>query len=245
MRKYNFGWVWAFLCLLSFMWTVQAADIVVKEEPVPANSFARVSIKLEKGQTVLWDVYPEPTVVEEAKTEDRSFLYFNGPAGKYKVVATVLTVKDGSIVADRQRKNLVLGAGPDPDVPVDPDVPPVPPDVGAATLYSKLLAAYKLDPANDRVAAPKLADLYSKYANETELSKYATWDKLEAAMRADAKEYGVAGNLVKVQTAVHDYLVTRIPGRTPESLSAPISPTDRKMAKAAFQAVSVALGKLK
>src|SRR6185436_11584885 len=101
------------------------------------------------------------------------------------------------------RKYVSMAGDPDPDVdPVDP----VDPEVGAATLTNKLKTAFKQEAATEKVTAPALADLYAKYAVESELKKYTTWGALETAMRTDAKTFGVAGSLIKTQTVIHDFL---------------------------------------
>ncbi len=218
-------------------------QITVPENPVKVNSFAKATVTVEKGDQVSFQVFPTPTKREAVGNT----LFLSGPPGtKYTVLVTVVNFGDEPNTKKRfdtgQVDIKIDGEKIDPDV--EPDVDPKP-DVEAATLTSKLKAAFKLETSDEKPLAPKLRDLYGKYANETELGKYNTYGSLETAMRKDATEYGVAGKLTETQTAVATYLVTKIPGRNPGWESVVIEPKDRKTVRVAFSTISSALEKLK
>jgi hypothetical protein len=74
------------------------------------------------GAAVLWDVTPEDDV--DMREQPGGKLTFAAPPGTYKVRCTVVRLKDGQTIADRQRCVVVIGT-PTP-VPPGPN-PPTPP----------------------------------------------------------------------------------------------------------------------
>lgn len=234
------------LCVVCFF--SAAADVSVVESPVPKNSFARVSVKLEKGQTILWDVYPEPVTTEEFTRDDQACLNFSGLEGaSYKVKATILTIKDGGIVAVRTTKAIPFAGEIVPPPDVDPEPLPVDPVTGTkvgASLVPGFKAAWLKDASAERPLVSNLAQFYTKWAN-ADLSKYATWGELVAAQRADAPNYGFPGKLLNTQTAVFNYLTTYLPGKAEGWESKVLTDSARKSAKVAFSNVGVALGRVK
>jgi len=101
---------------------VEQAELIVKESPVPAGSFAEVSIKgVAAGDMVNYKVRPKPM----KQVISNGVLYFNGLAQSYEVEATVINWDNRKWqVADAV---VTFGTQPQPPPkPVDPVVPDVP-----------------------------------------------------------------------------------------------------------------------
>lgn len=79
----------AVCALLALVQASSAAELKVRENPVGTNSYAAVALTgTEPGDNVAWDVYPEPTVIDDIGD---GRLFFNGPQGtKYRVTADVV-----------------------------------------------------------------------------------------------------------------------------------------------------------
>src|SRR5215471_4267622 len=73
------------LCLL-FCQNVGAAEVKIfgAETPIPVNSFAELSVKVDPGDQVGWQVFPHPTKLSIGDSGGK--LYASGPPGtKYTV----------------------------------------------------------------------------------------------------------------------------------------------------------------
>lgn len=112
-----------------------AGDPLPVENPVPPTSFGEVRLPLEKGDTAIWDITPEPTkitshveaplaVPNPGGAGGTAVLHFNGPAGSYSVAATVVNF-DAKTVSKKKVVVKITG-----DVAPTPPVPPVPPTPG-------------------------------------------------------------------------------------------------------------------
>jgi hypothetical protein len=172
-------------------------EVKVAENPVPQGSFGVVSVKLDKGDQVAFQVFPAPTKREQVDGK----LFLNGPTGtKYTVLITVVNFGDGGGKKRFDTGSVEVAIGGEI---VPPDVEP---DTNAATLTNKVKAAYKQEVESEKPLIGTFALLYAKYAQEAELSKYATWGDLDAAMRKEIADSGAGGKLIKVQTVVGEFL---------------------------------------
>jgi len=99
---------------------VEQAELIVKESPVPAGSFAEVSIKgVATGDMVNYKVRPKPT----KQVISNGVLYFNGLAASYEVEATVINWDTRKWqVADAV---VTFGQQPKPPPIIDPPITPI------------------------------------------------------------------------------------------------------------------------
>jgi hypothetical protein len=125
------------LPLLALVGLVPAADPVVAENPVPADSFAEVRLPVAAGESVLWEVTPAPTKQTEHVADGAAVLHFNGPPGPYAVSAIVINFEAKSV--SRKRLAVTLGKGPQPKPDPKPQPKPDP----------------KPDPAPEPTGVPK------------------------------------------------------------------------------------------
>ena len=198
------------------------AEVQVVQNPVPENSFAEVNVTLGKGEQVVWDIYPEPVKVVERSDA----VYFSGPVGtKYKVTATIINFETKKL--DKKVVWVSVGEGE---------------DVGAATLTGQMKTAFKDETADEKLLAPKFADLYRSYAIQTNWEG-ASWGELFSNMSEDAKKAGLTGKLLKTQEVVQAYLMKHLPSK--DAWDKKITAADAKRAKEAFATVANAWGKLK
>ncbi len=112
----------SFLILLLSLQTAIAGEPSVKQNPVKPGGFAVVTYKLEDGESVIWEVTPEPTEEEVVKGSDFSKLYFSGTAKSYKVSAWIVNFK----TKEQSRKRVTVGFDQNPKPPPTPK-PPAPP----------------------------------------------------------------------------------------------------------------------
>lgn len=117
-----------FLISACFYVTAYAADIKVKQNPVPTNGFAVVTLELELGSQCKWEISPEPTQIETVTTDKSSTLYFNGPPNTvYKVRADIINFDKKTW--DQRRETVTIGKAPQPPPTPpqpNPDDPPTP-----------------------------------------------------------------------------------------------------------------------
>ncbi len=163
MRSRIYGPLLALLSLAACVVALPAADITVEENPVPANSFAVVSLKLEKGDSVLWDVSPEPTKVKEYTDGDTAYAHFNGPSGT-KYTASAFVVNFETKKTTRKKIVVTMGQAPQPP-PVPPDPQPKPqPDptpIGTVKRFVVVEDTSKADTWRGAIlGAPKVAEFY-------------------------------------------------------------------------------------
>lgn len=113
----------AILALGTAVAFVPAAEIKVSENPVPANSYAEVSLAgIEAGDNVAWDVTPEPTKINDLGD---GRVFFSGPCGTvYKVTADVVNFEKKT--RKRYRTTVTVADCTAPQPPPVPPVPPVP-----------------------------------------------------------------------------------------------------------------------
>lgn len=226
-------------CLLA-----PAADVVpaVAQNPVPPNSFGEVSVVVEKGDQVAYQIFPTPT----KKVQDGGRLFLNGPPGtKYTVLVTVVNFGDdgGKKRFDTGQVDVTISgeAPPLPPAPPPPDVNPDLIDIFATTLATQLRNGYKNDPVEEKMLLPGLALVYAKAGRMSETA--ATWGELFEAMSKEAEAQKVAGKLLFTQEAIQTYLVKNLPSK--EAMKLPIDAAGRKTAKNVFNVVATALGKVK
>lgn len=114
----------AALFLAGIVAVLPAADVTVAESPVPANSFAEVTLKLDAGDKVAWNVYPAPVKRVETNDGKEAKVLFNGPSGTdYAVLYTVVNFKTEKL--ESGSKSVKMGLAPQP--PPTPPIPPLPP----------------------------------------------------------------------------------------------------------------------
>ncbi len=116
--------VWLVLTL-TLCAATPAVKIIGPVGPVPPYTLVELQAEGDlTGAAVLWDVTPDD--VADVKELPGGKMVFVGPPGTYKVKCTVVRLKDGQTIADRQRFVVVIGT-PAPPVPPVPPIPPEPP----------------------------------------------------------------------------------------------------------------------
>ncbi len=139
---------------------LQSADLQVDEATVPTNSFAVVKYKLEKGDSIIWEVSPPPAKMVEFTADGYSQVHFNGTPAKYDVTAFLVNFNTKKFT--RQKVAITIGKSPQPP-PVDPVDPVVPPkDVpfsGVTGLH--VLITYETGDLS-KYPSDVLASIYSK-----------------------------------------------------------------------------------
>lgn len=254
------------IAFLFLFWSGSAfageVPVIAMKNPVPVHTFGEVVVGLEKGDQISYQMFPTP----KKKAQENGKLFFNGPPGtKYTILVTVVNfgekpdkpeTKGWKERFDTGQVEVTMegdggGGGVDIDpLPVPEPVEPVVSDgpvekAGTTSLVPEFRAAWKKDPVAEQSLLPKLAGLYSAFADETVIAKYTTWGQLEAAMRAEAQRVGVAGKLINTQTAVAGYLTKYLPGAKPDWQNVVITEKARKSAKTAFKNVATALAYIK
>jgi hypothetical protein len=125
--------VWLALAL-----TFCAAAPVKVIGPDKAAPYTLVELQAEgdlTGAAVLWDVSPDD--LADVRELPNGKMIFTGPPGVYKVRCTVVRLKDGQTIADRQRFTVTIGT-PTPPVPPGPNPPGPPgPTPGVAPIDGK------------------------------------------------------------------------------------------------------------
>jgi hypothetical protein len=103
---------------------VVAAPSVRIVGPSTALPYTLVELQAEgdlTGAAVLWDVSPDD--LADVRELPGGKMIFVGPPGTYRVKCTVVRLKDGQTVADRQRFVVVIGTPGPPPVPPGPNPP--------------------------------------------------------------------------------------------------------------------------
>lgn len=219
---------YCFAILLLVICSEAKAQIMVVENPVPATSFAEATIKLDSKQSVTWDVTPEPTKI----VENGGTIYFNGPAGKYKVTATVFWIEADAVKTKKHRQDVTIGSNPDPPTPPDPITP-------VDDFTKAVQAAYNKDADADKATnVKKLAALY-KVAGTTTINDQAIktngqlFDTMKTASRTMLPDTGIP-------------LVRRVIGdRLNPIAGSASSPVDRTKLAAEFKAIAASLETIK
>lgn len=223
------------ICMIAAAMIVAAntakAQITVVENPVQANSFAEVSIKVPEKQSVVWDVSPDPVkIVENGET-----LYFNGPAGRYRVTATLQWIEGDRVRSKRIRQDVVIGRSPQPPPGPGPVDPVNPTDAFSLAIQ----AAYERETATDKATSvSKLASIYRVAATTTVLDPNITtngqlFDTMQTASRT-----------MLPATAIP--LVRRVVGDRLNPLAGAVStPIDRTKLAAEFKTIADALSAAK
>jgi hypothetical protein len=212
-------------------------EVVVKPNPVPSPGYGVVTVKLEKGDSLSFQVFPKPA----QRDQKGDTLFIAGTPGvKYTVLITVVNfgedAKDDTTKGYKKRFDSgeaeisFAGESPNPDV-----------DPSAATLTSKVQKAYNEEPETEKYLAPSLAAVYAKAADY--IDNATSWGDLFSKMEKDAKEQKVNGKLLKVQTEIQTYLLRHLPGK--DAWDKPMVATDRRKAKDAFATVANAVSKIK
>lgn len=203
-----------------------ASDITVAENPVPATSFADVTIKLAPKQSVSWSVYPKPTKM----VEDNGTLYFNGPPNVYEVTASVFWIEGDIVKIKKVTQSITLGK---------PGPTPPPPTPAPSEFDQAVQTAFDKETSPDKaVHVAKLASLYRVAADSTVKDPLIkTYGQLFDTMKA-------ASLKLLPETAIPH--VRRVVGDRLNPLAAAAStPVDRDKLAAEFKAVADALSKVK
>lgn len=98
-----------------------AADPEAKKNPVPAGGFAVVRYKLDKGESVTWEVTPDPVEFEEFERDGQSIVHFSGLSSDYKVTAWIVNFD----TRKQYKKRLDISFAQNPKPPPIP-IPPGP-----------------------------------------------------------------------------------------------------------------------
>lgn len=152
--------------------SVHAGDLLVEENPTPANSFVVVKYKLDKGDSVLFDVYPEPVKMREHTDTEYAYLFFNGTQQKYQVNASIVNFDTKKFT--KKRETVVIGGtGPLPPIPVPPLPPgPVPPTPEPSVLYDPPIRLFIVEETSARTTAIAKMILDVDYWNGLEKTGY-------------------------------------------------------------------------
>ena len=147
----------------SVSFATQAADIEVKQNPVPTYSFAIAKYKLDKGDQVQWIVFPEPNEIEELSDGEYAHAHFNGSAKKYVVYALVTNFKNEKQF--KKRIEVVMGTAPQPPPPgpVPPDVDPKPIDPPVVNSFRVLFVQDPVKTLTQSQFNAIYADIIDKY----------------------------------------------------------------------------------
>lgn len=212
----------AFIVMLILTIPAASAEIAVSENPVPANSFAECTIKVETKQSVSWNVYPEPVKVVEIDNT----VYFNGPPGTYKVTATVFWIEGDKVRTRKHSQTVTLGKGPPGPIPVPID-----------DFQKAMQDAYDKESSPDKaIHVAKLASLYRTASTNLD-PNIKTYGQLFDVMKT-------ASRTLIPETAIP--LVRRVVGdRLNPSFSAASSPIDVAKIQKEFKAVADALSGVK
>ncbi|HEY1191903.1 MAG TPA: C1 family peptidase [Gemmata sp.] len=144
-----------------------AADIKVEENPVPANSFAVVTMPTEKGDSVIWDVSPDPVKLKEVKGDTSAELHFSGPPGAVFTV-NAFVVNFDSKKFDRKKQTVTISGaqprpdpGPNPQPQPDPEPKPDPAPIGTVKRFVVVEDSSKAGAWRGSVlGSPKVAAMY-------------------------------------------------------------------------------------
>lgn len=217
--------------------TLVAAEVPINgaDKPVPVYGYAELSVKVEKGDQVLWDVTPEP--VKMTDHGDGMFIFSGKPGSSFQVRVFVFNFDTKTL---NRGKATVTFAGdappePPPDGPVDP---------AAATLYSKLRGAYELEDKEDQALLPKMVQLYKDIATAAG-EDGVTYRALFAKAKGLSTAAGLAGHLPILFRATQKETAAKLPvGNGPE-MDAPLTAAQKKQAVSVFTNISNSLAKIK
>lgn len=228
----------AALFLLFLTPQLYAADVPVNgaDKPVPQYGYAELSVKVEKGDQVLWDVTPEPVKVTD---HGDGMLIFSGKPGSTFQVRVFVFNFDAKTL--NRGKAVVTFAGEAPD-PVPPPDGPV--DPAAATLLSKFRAAYELEDADDQALLPKMVQLYKDTAVAAGTDG-VTYRTLFAKAKELSTAAGLAGHLPILFRATQKETAAKLPTGSGADMDAPLTVAQRKKAVDTFTNISNTLAKIK
>lgn len=224
------------------IWLVLAATIcatpvkiVGPSGPVPPYTLIELQAEGDlTGAAVLWDVSPDE--LADVRELPGGKVVFTGPPGNYRITCTVVRLKDGQTIADRQRFKVTIGT---PVPPVPPVPPEPPPDDG---LTKTLRAAYAAEADGQKAGqAAFLASVYRGAGVLVDRADITTNKQLLAALHTVVEAPGVglkSTQLMVVRNAVADYLDAELG----KSASAPV---DKAKARAAFARVAASLEALR
>jgi hypothetical protein len=154
-------WLLAFGCFFASFAFAIPADPVPVENPVPGTSFAEVKLDLGKGDSVIWEVSPEPTKATEHKAGETAILHFNGPPGSYTVTAYVVNF-DAKTFTKKKITVAIQGAqpppGPSPGPNPNPNPQPLPGKISKFVVVEDTTQAGSW--RGDVLGSPKVASFY-------------------------------------------------------------------------------------
>lgn len=102
------------------------AEPIAKQNPVKAGGFATVTLKLEKGESAIFEISPDPVEEITYETADLVTTHFSGLAPSYAVTAWVTNFE----TRKQYKRKLIVSFAQNPQPPPRPDVDPKPkPDV--------------------------------------------------------------------------------------------------------------------
>lgn len=142
------------------------ADPIPAENPVPGSSFAEVKLALGKGDSVIWEVSPEPTKLTEHTDGTAAVLHFNGPPGSYTVTAFVVNFDAKKFT--KKKLSVVIGQapqpppGPGPGPNPNPNPQPLPGKIARFVVVEDTTKAESW--RGDILGSPKVASFYKASA---------------------------------------------------------------------------------
>lgn len=104
----------------------QEPQLSAEANPSDPTGFAVVKFKLSKGDDVVWDVSPKPTLKKMYVEGDYTYLIFNGPSDKTYTV-TADWINWDAKKRGRPTLDVVIGKAPQPPPGPNPPTPPDPP----------------------------------------------------------------------------------------------------------------------
>lgn len=218
-----------------------AGGPVAVENPVPADSYAEVRCALDKGDSIQWEVSPEPKKLTSYVENGGAVLIFNGPSGSYTVTAFVLNFDAKTF----DRKKLVVTIGKPAPAPPKPDGPPAPgptPDpIPSPELKRKILDAY----ATDRGAKADAVQLAALYREAAKLAQKRTGDKFDAPSSKELlrRVREASANLIgpDVLTAVRTVAAVELADQLGMPTDDPLTDVQRRAAADCYLRLAAAL----
>lgn len=212
------------------------APALTGPQALPEHSLARYAVTAvvpkNQGMLVFWAV-PDALSVAEVGNDACDL---TGPPGKYTIRANVII---GDHLGDAHKYPLsttidIIGS-PTPPPPPGPNPPPPP------SPTFDLSTAYKADVDSDKATlVNRLSDVYRQAQVSADDQSIATWDDLDAYVRATALTTIGSLTIPNTRNAIGAYLSKTLPTGRAKALTA----DDRVRAKGAFAAVQAAISSL-
>lgn len=164
-------------------------------------------------------------------------LAFSGPSGDYRVDLRIIDFKAELFEEAEVVVTIGNGVPPGPGPGPLPPTPPVPPEPASA-LAKKLKPILDAEAsANKKPMCQALAAVYAEGAAQVKKGAPKTMGQLWKQLEAGAAAVKVDGQILSVQTAVAEYIVSKIPSKS----SAVIDDANRELIAATLADVAAAL----